>query len=629
MQRMLTAALFLSALAAAAAQQAADLSEAQERCKKGQADTILVYAHGSDWNPAGEKLLKSLWQDPALAKGLPESTVMVAVDMPEKGFRPRFRQLLSTLPSPSGACVSAVSGKNGSIFTRQSDGSWLADPKVNPHHEVLSLNFKTGSAPVRALRLQTLADPSFPQERSGRAGGNGNFAINEVELFAGPEKLPFSKALADAVQNDGNNPREGSNVIDGDFTPQKMWSVHGTDLKSQNLLLTLPKDLAPNTDYVLKIHCLSPWGQHVPGRLRLEPVETKLLTPEFSAVLKQAELENRNRILKVDNTNLPAIYAYTPEGERFGALVPLRPEDSPGSIINRIGQAMQKRRDFDKLYAEAKTAAPTELPEKMVKAAETLGDDLSQERRKEILAAILKVDPNHQNPWTWRFDFNLDSVHKEKDERLKAKGEQAALDYLDSVLTSLRAARLKPEQKQSLVMQKFLIARNWKDHEAVKNRVLEQMNAIDPDSHYGIGARGQIDYYGNGVPTLAYGYWPRHVHAGSNTLVIQKGLAVLLPVSGTYDLSLVTRGGSKNPCQVQSAAFVDAAGKELSRADSSEIIGPGHDNEVKLRLSLPKGVDPKQVSLRLQLTLAEGAEHSCSFVLRPALPEDGKFGWEK
>ena len=163
----------------------------------------------------------------------------------------------------------------------------------------------------------------------------------------------------------------------------------------------------------------------------------------------------------------------------------------------------------------------------------------------------------------------------------------------------------------------------------VKNRVLEQMNAIDPDNHYGIGSRGQIDYYGNGAATLAYGYWPRHVHAGSNTLVIQKGLAVLLPVSGTYDLSLVTRGGSKNPCQVQSAAFVDAAGKELSRADSTAIIGPGHGNEVKLRLSLPKGIDPKQVSLRLQFTLAEGAEHSSTFVLRPALPEDGKFGWEK
>ncbi|MEN9359261.1 MAG: hypothetical protein RL095_796 [Verrucomicrobiota bacterium] len=629
MIRFLSATFLLASLTSSAAQQAADLSEAKERCSKGLADTILVYAHGSDWNPAGERLLKSLWQDPALAKGLPDSVVMVAVDLPETGFRPRFRQLLSRLPAPSGAAVTAVSGKNGSSYTRQSDGSWLADPKSNPHHEVLSLTFKTGASPCSALRLQTLSDPSFAREHSGRAGGNGNFAINEVELFAGSAKLAIRNALADAVEKDPNNPREASNLIDGSFEPSRMWSVHGTDLKSQNLLLELPQDLAPNSDYTLKIHCLSPWGQHVPGRLRLEAVESRLLTPEFTAVFQQAELENRNRVLQIANNNLPAIFAYSPDGERFGALVPLRPEDRAGSIINRLGPLMQKRRDFDKLYAEAKGAAPLELPEKMVKAAEVLGDELGQTRRKEILAAIHKVDPNRQNPWSWRFDFNLDSVRKEKDERLKAKGEQAALDYLDSVLSSLRAGRLKPEQKQQLVLEKFLIARNWKGQEIQKNRILEQMEALAPTSHYGIGARGQIDYYGHGIPTLAYGWWPRHVQPGANTLNIQKGLAVLLPVSGSYDLTLATRGGSKNPCVIESAAFVDAAGKELSTAVSGVTIGPGHDNEVKLRLQLPKGSDPEKLSLRLKFKLDSGTEHSCTLILRPALPEDGPFGWEK
>ena len=624
------AVLLAAALQARAAQQADDLTDALDKCQGGKADTILVYAHGSDWNPAGEKMLGSLWRDPTLAKGIPDSTVMVAVDLPEKVSRIRLRNLLPALPAPRGDCVSSVTGKNGTLYAPQADGSWLADPKTNPHHEVITMTFKTGGRPATCLRLQTLADPGFADGRSGRAGGNGHFAINETELLAeGGGKVAFAAAVADACENDANNPREAANVIDGDFTPGKLWSVAGADLKSQNLLLILQKPIPANTPFTLQIHCVSPWGQHTPGRLRLDLLGEGDKAAELSEIGRLAALEARNRVLGLDGTNLPAIYAYTPGKDRFGAITPIRPGDGTAAILEQIMQIQWRHRTLEHMCQTAQAAGKVEHPDKLVMAAEAMGDGLSQERRKEVLGMLLKGDPDRQDPWIWRFDFNLDSVNREKDAQLKAHGEQAALRYLDSVLLSPRAAQLKPEQCQLLHLQKFLIAKNWQGHEADKKRILEQMAEVAPETHLGIGARGQIDYFGQGVPTIAYGYWPRHVKRGENTLEIRDGLAIALPVSGRHMLTLRTRDGSTDVCEVRSAALLDAAGQELSRADTTEVLGPGKKSQIQLPLRLPKGVDPAGVKLRLVFNLPAGTGHSCTFAIKPALPEDGEFGWKK
>lgn len=98
---------------------------------------------------------------------------------------------------------SAVSGKNGTNYTQQSDGSFLAGGQ-NPDNETTIAKAPV-SGNLSALRLVCLPDDSLPGKSVGRYP-NGNFVLTRVEadLFqpgeTKPKKLIFGKALADYSQ---------------------------------------------------------------------------------------------------------------------------------------------------------------------------------------------------------------------------------------------------------------------------------------------------------------------------------------------------------------------------------------------------------------------------------------------
>ena len=98
----------------------------------------------------------------------------------------------------------AMSATNGSILTKQSDGSILVSgPNRNG---VITITAETELAGVSGLRLEVLTDDSLPQKGPGRAS-DGNFVLNEIEFIAAPKADPkqakpvkLTNALADFNQ---------------------------------------------------------------------------------------------------------------------------------------------------------------------------------------------------------------------------------------------------------------------------------------------------------------------------------------------------------------------------------------------------------------------------------------------
>lgn len=600
------------------------LAAAFGRVANEKSGAVLVYAHGSDWNPAGETLLKRVVNDPAFAAGLPAGVVLVDVDLPEEGARKRVRQLMAKLPAATGAGTTAVSGKNGTLYARKPDGSWLADEKTNPDKEVVDIRFTTGPRAARSLRLGFLADPSMPEGKCGRAG-NANCAVNEIELLdAKGNPLPLRLALADYEERSGDEDRAASRLVDGDKEPSgRAWSLHGSDLKDQHVLLVPEADLPAGAAFTLRLHCVAPWNRHTPGRLRLDPLPAGSWDAELTTVAKAVQLEAANRAVKLDTTNLPALYLYGADKRRFAAITPLRADATAAQLTGLVRAALARQGEGEALLAKAKAAAsPAERVELLAKAALVLDG----EARKGAIAELRKTDAN--SPWLWRLDFNLGEVGKEQDRLLKEKGEQAALDYLDGVLASPRASKLTASQRQEILLRQVRIVRKWKGHEDLRWGLFERIAKEDPTTHFGLGAQGQINYHGRGIATIAYGWWPKHVKQGANRLLIQEGVALNLPQPGLYRLTLSTRNGSKDAAVFRGAAFVLADGRELSAVVCDKRMDNDKNKSASCNLTLPEGTDPAKVLLRVDIELA-GGDHSCTIGLVPTLPEEGPRGWQK
>lgn len=611
--------------AAAPAPEARDLAEALDRLGKG-APALLVYAHGSNWNIAGEEVLRTTWAPPALAQALPPEWVRVAVDIRDPDCTRELAGLLPTLPSAPVEML-AVEGKEGSRYAEQADGSWLMAKEPNPHNEDITLRFRTGREPVKALRVQFLRDAAF----GGRLGRAGNFAVNEMTLALDGKTLPLKAALADACENNGRGNTNPRFLADGDAaTRDRVWSVNGVSLEAPSVLLVPQAELPANSTLTLTLQCRSPWGQHTPGRLRLGAVPARAGDPALKALdalTAAALIEQRNRALEVDTVNLPSLTLYDAERRKLGTIRPITPQDTPASLAARLRAFQQRKAASDALLAEAKAAGdPAQKIEKTVRAALALGDAFEGEWRKQFLKDLSKLDPQRQNPWMWHLDFNIKA---EQDEAAKIKDKQgvdAAIAWWDQLARSPRAAQLANEQRQRLLLERYLLLRDTQDER--RFQLLEDIAKVDGTTHLGIGARGQINYHGRGIPTMGYGWWPRHVQAGDCTITLREGLPVLMPVSGAYRLILTTRDGSSDAALIRRVRLVDGAGKVVSAAEPQTKIGAGSAKETSALLTLPPKVNPADLKLEVDLTVDGGGKHSCTVALKPALPDAGELAWK-
>ena len=119
-----------------------------------------------------------------------------------------------------------MSATNGSILTKQSDGSILVSgPKRNG---VITITAETELAGVTGLRLEVLTDDSLPQKGPGRAN-DGNFVLNEIELIAAPNTDPKQAKpvkLANALADFSQDNLDVGKAIDGSANdPGNGWAV--------------------------------------------------------------------------------------------------------------------------------------------------------------------------------------------------------------------------------------------------------------------------------------------------------------------------------------------------------------------------------------------------------------------
>ncbi len=166
----------------------------------------------------------------------------------------------------------------GTIHTPLPDGSWLASGPT-PEKDTILVTARSTLRDLRAIRLETLADPSLPSGGPGRYEPAGNFHLTEFSVAARPlgaadkpaAPLPIARATADHA--DSNDPVKGA--LDGQATTH--WSIHPRYGQNHEAVFHLAEPLTTEGGAILTIR-LDFQGApgHQVGRLRLSACGPKL-----------------------------------------------------------------------------------------------------------------------------------------------------------------------------------------------------------------------------------------------------------------------------------------------------------------------------------------------------------------
>ncbi|MBX9656282.1 PSD1 and planctomycete cytochrome C domain-containing protein [bacterium] len=81
-----------------------------------------------------------------------------------------------------------IKSEGKATFTKQSDGSYLASGE-NPRFDSYTIQAKSSSRRLTAIRIEALPDASLPHQGPGRAA-NGNIGLTSIEVTAGPTSSP-------------------------------------------------------------------------------------------------------------------------------------------------------------------------------------------------------------------------------------------------------------------------------------------------------------------------------------------------------------------------------------------------------------------------------------------------------
>lgn len=139
----------------------------------------------------------------------------------------------------------------------QDDGSILSTGDITKRDEYhLTLRTDSLGAPLTALRLEVLPDPSLPAGGPGRAyyeGREGDFFLSEIDVWADGERVELRDASHDYGKiSIGSGTADAANVIDGDGSTG--WSTSGGEGEPHRLVVNLQKPVAPGA--TLKIRML-------------------------------------------------------------------------------------------------------------------------------------------------------------------------------------------------------------------------------------------------------------------------------------------------------------------------------------------------------------------------------------
>lgn len=178
----------------------------------------------------------------------------------------------------------------GATLTVQPDQSILASGK-NPATETYELTLKC-DAPVYAIRLEALTDPSFVNNSTGR-GFNGNFVLSEFQVaVAGKDSNDFQNVKIARAEADYSQQNYGiGKAIDGTID-KSGWAVDGnTKFENRTAVFTPAKPISPESVRTIRIQMHHRYGgSHHIGRFRIalasQPVQ--VVPVDIVAIVKTA-----------------------------------------------------------------------------------------------------------------------------------------------------------------------------------------------------------------------------------------------------------------------------------------------------------------------------------------------------
>ncbi|MDB5332224.1 MAG: hypothetical protein JWP03_3375 [Phycisphaerales bacterium] len=171
-----------------------------------------------------------------------------------------------------------VKTAHGTTLVKQSDGS-LLKTGTPPAKETYTLVARTSVPEIAALRLEALTDKSLPHNGPG-AGPNGNFALSEIEIQAGPadgSSPPVPVKIASAIATHEQNKGDLSVASSFDGKPETGWAVDlGGIGKDQAAIFRFDKPIGSpgGTLLTITLRFEHASAQHLIGRPRLSVTST-------------------------------------------------------------------------------------------------------------------------------------------------------------------------------------------------------------------------------------------------------------------------------------------------------------------------------------------------------------------
>ncbi|MCC6785722.1 MAG: DUF1553 domain-containing protein [Planctomycetes bacterium] len=223
---------------------------------------------------------------PALAARLAENAAALAtVERELVAIEPAVRQELEVWEAAlrgehgviwQAATLVAARSEGGTELERLDDGSVRMTTRPERATIELELEIPAGTPAgdgLRLLRLEVLADPSFPMGRVGLAP-NGNAVISSIRATAADladpartQPIAFAWAWADHEQRNGD-----FDVLNAIFDRGDGWALEGhlrEGPRTALLVAAQPFGQATGTRLRVRIACESRYGAHVVGRVRV------------------------------------------------------------------------------------------------------------------------------------------------------------------------------------------------------------------------------------------------------------------------------------------------------------------------------------------------------------------------
>jgi hypothetical protein len=171
-------------------------------------------------------------------------------------------------------------------FELQPDASARATDE-QPETDVITVSARPGQAPVRALRLEALSDPSFPRRGPGLAG-NGNFALGDIRVSLDGTPVPIVSAAATHQQNETSL----SVAASFDDDPISGWAVdHGGIGSSQAAVFYFAEPIRPaaGSELTVRMTFQHPNQRHTIGRFRFSVAQ--MASPPVAVGAEAARLQ--------------------------------------------------------------------------------------------------------------------------------------------------------------------------------------------------------------------------------------------------------------------------------------------------------------------------------------------------